>query len=117
MDDSVVKNICFPIFQSRNWMKFLGVISIASGILSAISIVGIVFCWLPIWLGVLLFGAANKIEAAYYSGNDQQAVEAFSKIQSFFVISGVVSLISIALSVIGVIFFGAALMAGITEFL
>ena len=74
MDDMGLKQICFPIYQSRNWMKFLGVLSIASGILSAISIVGLLFCWLPIWLGTLLFGAANKIEAAYYSGDEQQAV-------------------------------------------
>lgn len=115
MDDTVVKNLCFPVYQSRNWMKLLGVLSIISGIFSAISIVGIVICWLPIWLGALLFGAANKIEAAYYSGDEQQAVDALSKIQKFFFLSGIVSLISIVLSVIGVLMFGTVLMAGIAE--
>ncbi|NIW79677.1 MAG: hypothetical protein GWN16_09545, partial [Calditrichae bacterium] len=42
------------------WLKFLGIVSIISGAVVAITIVGIIIAWLPIWLGVLLFQAGDR---------------------------------------------------------
>ena len=44
-----------PLYEARGWMKFLGIVMVIAGIFTAITIVGIIIAWLPIWLGVLLF--------------------------------------------------------------
>lgn len=117
MDDNIVKDLCFPIFQARGWIKFLGVLAIISGILSGLTVIGLLFCWLPIWLGILLFGSASKIEAAFYSGDHQQAIDAFANIKKFFVISGIISLISIVFSIGSVMLFSSAIFASLGQFL
>ena len=64
-----VQQLSMPIYQTRGWLKFLGVLSIISGVASALSIVGILFAWLPIWMGVLMFQAGSSIESASQLGD------------------------------------------------
>ena len=61
-EQHMVQELSMPIFQARGWLKFLGVLSIISGVGTALSIVGIIFAWLPIWMGVLMFQAGSSIE-------------------------------------------------------
>ncbi len=55
----IVRELSAPLASGRGWIKFLGILSIVSGALGALSIIGILWAWLPIWLGVLLFQAAS----------------------------------------------------------
>ncbi len=100
-----------PLYESKGWMKLLGVISIVSGGLSALSIIGIVFAWLPIWLGVLLWKAGNAVEAAHEAGDAAQFLDSQSKLKTYFMITGIVALIGIILSVLVILLFGAAFLA------
>ncbi|MCK4606166.1 MAG: hypothetical protein KAU35_02600 [candidate division Zixibacteria bacterium] len=92
-------------------MKLLGVVMIVQGILSALTIVGIVICWLPIWLGVLLFKAAGAAEAAQLTGDRMQLEESLRKIKTYFVINGVLMLIMLVLAGIGLIMAGGTMLA------
>ena len=93
------------------WLKFLGVMSIISGVMIALSIVGILIAWLPIWLGVLLFQAGNQITEARVSRNFYHLVEMMRKFKMYFMIQGIFILISLVLSIIGMISFGATLFS------
>ncbi|MFO7651171.1 MAG: DUF5362 family protein, partial [bacterium] len=42
------------------WLKFFGIVTIIAGALNALSLVGILWAWLPIWLGVLLVQAGSR---------------------------------------------------------
>jgi hypothetical protein len=64
----MVRELSNPIYQARGWLKFLGVLSIIGGIVQALSIVGIIIAWLPIWMGVLMFQAGSSIDAAGQGG-------------------------------------------------
>ena len=86
-------------------------VSIVSGALAAISIVGIVFAWLPIWLGVLLWQSGNAVESAHETGDAASFLKSQDKLKTYFLITGIVSLIGIILAVIGILFFGAALVS------
>lgn len=90
---TAVEQILGPIFDGKFWMKLLGVLMIISGALQALSIVGIVVAWLPIWLGVLLFQAAGAAENAMVSGDLTEARRATEKLRLFFMIQGVLVLI------------------------
>jgi hypothetical protein len=50
-DNCLIQVLSMPIYQARGWLKFLGVLSFIGGIFQALSIVGIVIAWLPIWMG------------------------------------------------------------------
>ncbi len=93
------------------WLKFLGVVNIIMGVLVALSIVGILIAWLPIWLGVLLFQAGNQISEARISRNFYHLVEMMRKFKMYFMIQGILLLISLIFGVIGFLSFGAALFS------
>jgi len=90
--EQLVKYLCDNVAKSATWMKLLGVLLIIYGVFLIISIVGILICWLPIWLGVILFKAAGDAEAAS-KGAPQQLAEYIQKINRFFLIEGILALI------------------------
>ena len=104
---SLVREIGLPIHAGKMWLKLLGVLSILQGILSAITIVGIVIAWLPIWLGVLLYQSATIIERAYLTGDKIALTTAMDKLRLYFTIQGILTLI-------GLIIGGIALSLGLT---
>ena len=93
--ENLVRELSYPLYKGKSWLKFYGIITIITGVLAALSIVGILYAWLPVWLGVLVNGAANKVEMAYHTGNKQALIEAQQKLNTFFVINSVIMLIII----------------------
>jgi hypothetical protein len=102
---NLIKEISTPVYQSRGWMKFVGVLLIITGVFYALSIVGIIIAWLPIWMGIVLFQAGSSSEQAFFSGDKFSLLKSLNQIKLFFTIMGIMSLIGILLSVIGVIMF------------
>ena len=49
-----VTNVMQPLHDAAGWMKLIGTLAIIQGVLLALTIVGLIIAWLPIWLGVLL---------------------------------------------------------------
>ena len=108
-----IRRVAEPIQEAQMWMKLVGVLSIAQGLLAAITVVGIVVAWLPIWMGVLLFQAASRAETAYSSGDEAALIEALSKIRTYFTIVGVMTMLGLLLTLVAIFFFGLlGLMAG-----
>jgi len=93
----------------NGWLKFLGIMMIISGALTAISIVGILIAWLPIWLGVLLIQAGGRASNAQFTNNPQELVVMMDKLRLFFVILGILIIIEIAFIVVGIFTFGSIL--------
>jgi hypothetical protein len=89
------------------WLKFLGIINIIGGAFSALSIVGIIFAWLPIWLGVVLLQAASSATHANLSNDPKDLVEMITKLRMYFIIQGVLIIIGLAATILGIIIFGA----------
>ncbi len=103
--NNLIKEISTPVYQSRGWMKFVGVLLIITGVFYALSIVGIIIAWLPIWMGIVLFQAGSSSEQAFFSGDKFSLLKSLNQIKLFFTIMGIMSLIGILLSVIAVIMF------------
>jgi hypothetical protein len=62
--DQLVKNLSETASGSSTCMKFPGVMMIIDGVMLALTGIGLLICWLPIWLGVILFQAAGNAEMA-----------------------------------------------------
>ncbi|MEO7148354.1 MAG: DUF5362 domain-containing protein [Rhodanobacteraceae bacterium] len=113
MDDrnAIVQELSAPLASGRGWIKFLGILNIVGGALTALSIVGIIWAWLPIWLGVLLFQSASGMEQASINGDSTAFVMAQNKLRLYFVINGVMVIVAFGLAILFVLFGGMALMA------
>jgi len=100
-----------PLYRSKFWMQLIGVMMILSGVFTALSIIGIVIAWIPIWAGVVLMQAAGAVHRAYNSGEPNEATYAMGKLRIYFTIFGVLMLIYIILFIVGMLFgIGAGMM-------
>lgn len=95
-ESDFVREAALPLYQSRGWLKFVGVMLILGGIPSALALVGII----PIWQGVLLMQAASSIETAANTGQRYAFNSALSNIKTFFVVNGVLMLIGIIIGLL-----------------
>ena len=100
--------------RASGWMKAMGILSIVGGILSAITIVGIIYAWLPIWMGVIVYQAGKSAQIASTNKDETKLMEVVSKIRLFFVISVIVGIVAYAIVIIvGIIYlFGLFSMIG-----
>ncbi|MDH5823033.1 DUF5362 family protein [Luteimonas sp. RD2P54] len=112
-DSNAVGAVMAPLVNGKLWLKLLGVVMIISGALQVLTIVGILWAWIPIWLGVLLFQAAAAAEQAVSSGDAATAARATDKLRLFFMIQGIMLLV--ALLAMGAMFAlgGFAMLAGL----
>jgi len=96
----LVRSIGAPIFEGRGWLKFLGVLMIIYGVITALTIVGILFAWLPIWQGVLLFQAGSLAEQSGLSGDAAPLTASLGKLKVYFMIMGIMALLGIAVTIL-----------------
>ena len=105
----IIQQILQTSSGMTGWLKFLGIVYIISGALTAITIVGIIIAWLPIWLGILLIQASNKITNARFANSEGELVGMTEKLRLYFIIQGVLIIVYLAFALIGIIFFGGIL--------
>jgi hypothetical protein len=97
----------------KGWIRFMGIVQIVAGAMTALSIVGIIWAWLPIWVGIVLVQAGSRA-GDYAARGDDQSLEAMTgKLKSYFVISGVVMIVSLVMTVIGCVVWAILLGAGL----
>lgn len=111
-----IRQISNSLYSAKGWMKLSGVLLIINGVFIALTIIGILIAWLPIWMGVLLFQSAGAVERAYNSEDEAALVESLSKLKTYFVIMGVLSLIGIVLAALSFVGGMAGIMAGAGSF-
>jgi len=82
------------------WLRFIGIVTLISGVLQALSIVGIIWAWLSIWLGVLL-NQASAGARGYADRGDEPPLDALTaKLKTCFTLIGIVTIVAIAVSLI-----------------
>ena len=107
-----------PLYRAKFWMQLIGVMLIISGVLTALTIIGIVICWIPIWAGIVLMQAASSVDVAYQESSSDAAGMAMRRLKTYFTIFGILTLVYVAITVISMLFgltagmMGAAQMGG-----
>jgi hypothetical protein len=85
------------------WMKFMGIMTIIGGCLQALTIFGIVIAWLPIWMGVVLTKAGAKA-GEYADKGDFVSLDGLTgQLKTYFIISGILIIVSFAVTLIAII--------------
>lgn len=86
-------HVMTPIVEAKGWMKLMGIMSIIAGALYCLTIIGAIIGWLPIWMGILLNQASDRLGRGDVTGYR----EAMEKMKTWFVISGVLTIIGIVI--------------------
>lgn len=115
MSEQLVKTLNQPVYAAKGWIKLIAVLSIIYGGLTALSIIGIIIAWLPIWMGVVLFQAASGAEEAQSTGSEDAMLRSQAKIKLYFTILGIVTLVGLILMVLAFIVGGVGLIAGLAN--
>ncbi len=85
-----------PLYNSAGWITFLGWVMIIQGILACLTIIGIVFGWLPIWMGILLKGAGEKLKSGFATSNNGELYESSRSLANYFTIMAILTIIGLA---------------------
>ncbi len=109
--ENVTERLITIAGQSKGWLKFIGVLTIIYGIITALTIVGILIAWLPIWMGVLLFQAGSRADSAVLTNDSSHLITMMDKLRIYFMIQGVLAIIVLAGLVIGLIVSGGTLFS------
>ncbi|RFA37456.1 DUF5362 family protein [Alkalilimnicola ehrlichii] len=105
-EQTVARDVIEPIYRAKFWMQLIGVMMILSGVLTAITIVGLLVAWVPIWAGVMLMQAAGAVDRAYNRDDAREAMFAMTRLKTYFTIFGVLLLIYL-------VFFAFMMLLGI----
>jgi hypothetical protein len=92
---SVVHYLDKPLYRAKGWIQLVGIVCILNGVCMALSLVGIILCWLPIWLGLTLMSAAKNIRVAAELDNQEYLYLALDKISLYFKIMGILIIIGL----------------------
>ncbi len=109
-NETMVKELAQKMHGAQFWMYLIGIIMIIAGVLDAISLVGIIVAWLPIWLGVLLCMAASSLGQANMTGDMDRLQQMLARLKLYFIVQGVVILVCIVLGIFGFLFFSSMIM-------
>jgi hypothetical protein len=101
-------NTVEPLVQVAGWLKFLGILNIIAGVIYCLTIVGIIFGWLPIWIGVTLNKASNSLQTGYANRSQLVLRNGMESLALVVKIFGVLAVIGL---VINVLYFGAIILA------
>ena len=97
----------------KGWLKLLGIVSIIGGALNALSIIGILWAWVPIWLGVIMVQAGSRA-GEYADKGDMASLEGMTgQLKTYFTISGILMIVSFAMAVIVAIAWAVLLGLGV----
>lgn len=96
-----LRTVTLPLNDAKPWIKFLGGVLFAVGVIYALTIVGLLVAWLFLWLGALLWQAGREIDRAFPQGDEVPLAIAFQKLRRFFVVAGVATLVYVVLMVLG----------------
>jgi hypothetical protein len=97
------RDLSQPLYDARGWVKLLGILNIISGVLACLTLVGILWGWLPLWQGILLFNAGKQTEQAWTGEDPERLREALRQLKTYFILSGVSMLATLALTVLAFI--------------
>lgn len=100
---SITARIAEPLYRAKGWMKFAGVLSIIQGVFTIFSIWGILVCWIPIWMGVVLCAASNHLRIAFETDNEDELRVSLVKLGTYFRVFGILSLVLLVIAVFGIV--------------
>jgi len=96
-DQSTIKPLAEPLYRQRAWLKLVAILTIIGGALTALTVLGVVIAWIPIWAGVALYQAASTLEDAMLNRESDTLIRALSKLGLYFKINAITWLMAVGI--------------------
>ena len=107
-------NTVNTIRSLRTWTKWFGIISIASGIMTCLTIVGIMSGWLPILYGYWILKGGENLEGYALRGDTFALEQGLGQLRNYFLtmtIIVILALLSVLLVILLYVIMGAGMVA------
>jgi hypothetical protein len=111
-DSELQQKVTTSCKEMSGWIKFLAIVWIISGAIYALTIFGIIIAWILIWIGVILLRVSKSCKEVA-DGTFDSLGEMFASLKTFFILTGVFTIITIALSIIWFMVMGIAMVGGL----
>jgi len=105
-------SVMAPLQDARFFISVIGWFNLIFGIIYALTIVGLIVAWLPIWIGVLLKKASEQLKLAQESGLPNHDYEAAKNLATVFKIVGVLTMIQLVITVLYLVIIIMVLLVG-----
>jgi Zn-dependent protease len=96
-DQSNIKPLAEPLYKQRAWLKLVAILTIIGGALTAVTVLGVVIAWIPIWAGVALYQATSSLEETMLNRESDTLIRALSKLGLYFKINAITWLIAVGI--------------------
>lgn len=94
-----VSEVIQPLYNVKGWIRFLGIFQIIIGAMYCLTIVGAIFGWFPLLIGIKLNNVAGALERAI-SGDDFSAIESTENLGFIFKLMGIMIIVSLLFSIL-----------------
>lgn len=101
-DSALLRQLHAIAAHMSAWLKLLGFLSMVCGALAVLTLVGILFAWIPFWLGILLFQAGSRAARAQ---EPREMAIMLEKLRSYFALLGTVAIITLAFVIMFLVYF------------
>jgi hypothetical protein len=103
--------IAHEVRSTSGWVSLLGWVTLIAGIGYAVTIVGLIIAWLPMWIGISLISAGSAGKRLAETGNPEDLVTYLAKIRVYFAAIGVILAMSLVVLVGSMLLFGGTILA------
>jgi len=100
-NQELVQELAARFAGAHFWLKFLAVLQFAYAALYVVVSfgLGLVFAWIPIWLSILMWKAANRNKEALMTGNAGSLSDALGSLKTIAMLIGILTMVGIILTI------------------
>ena len=110
MSEDIIRRCASPLAAKSGWMRLLAILAFIQAGFAALTIIGLLYAWIPAWIGVALWKGTDGVQNAANSGDAEALEQGMAQLGTYFTIMGVMIIVSI----IGVLLlFGFVGLAGL----
>jgi type IV pilus assembly protein PilA len=103
-EQETIKSLAATLASSSGWMRFFAIMMYIAGGLYVLTIWGVLIAWAPIWLGVIVWRAATRADAARASGRKEDLNGALDSVRLYYKLMGILSIgVLLIIPVIGLL--------------
>lgn len=96
------------------WLKFLGFFAIVAGALMAMTIIGMIVAWIPLWMGVALYRGGEEAARVARGGGDGPLLNLMGHLRTSLSLAGAALIFALVFAVMALLF-TAAFLGGAGE--
>jgi hypothetical protein len=121
MDETPVVGAAAPVQSRQNarglagWLKFFGIVTIIGGALNALSVIGILWAWFPIWMGIVLVQAGSRSGEYAANGDEPALAGLLARLKTYYLVSGIVTIVAAGIMLLGGILLAVMTMVGLVS--